>query len=191
MTTGIAASRIGTSRSASSSSSRAGSISGEWNAPATCSGVARRTFCSCAASGTRAQASRSPERTIWPGPLMLATTSTPSPRAASAISRRGLEVGPEQAHHAGFHAVGGGLHRRPAALHEPERVGEGEAAGEVDGRVLAEREARRRPARPPAGPCSRSTATTATDVVKIAGWACVVSDQLLGGALEAEARESA
>ena len=70
----------------------AGSISGEWNAPATLSLSARRPW-SRASSSASASASRVPESTTWPGALSLATVTPACP----AISRASSSVAPTSA----------------------------------------------------------------------------------------------
>src|SRR5690242_695450 len=60
----------------------AGAMRGEWNAPATERGAARRPL-EEAAAAARSMAALEPERTIWPGELKLAQTRTSPPRASS------------------------------------------------------------------------------------------------------------
>ena len=71
--------------SASRNGSTAGSMRGEWNAPATSSGRAR-TLYSRAASSASSSAPRSPDRTTWPGALSLATVTPAAWAIASASS---------------------------------------------------------------------------------------------------------
>ena len=63
-----------TSSSAARNGATAGSMDGEWKAPATSSGIARTPY-SRAASSASASLSRSPESTTWPGALSLATVT--------------------------------------------------------------------------------------------------------------------
>ena len=90
--TGKRGSPIAVFASASRNGATAGSISGEWNAPATLSLSARRPW-SRASSSASASASRAPESTTWPGALSLATV-TP---ACAAISRASSSVAPTSA----------------------------------------------------------------------------------------------
>ena len=158
---GSAASRISTSSSAARNGATAGSIAGEWNAPATSSGIARRPCSRGDLLGARRARRASPERTTWPGALSLATV-TP---AASAIAARVLDRAAD------------------AGRASSRRVGLGHQAAAQDDeleRVVARRARRRRPARPSspsewpaadAGLERRSASQPAIEAQKIAGCA--------------------
>ncbi len=85
-------SRISTSSSAARNGATDGSISGEWNAPATSSRITRVPR-SAAIRSVLSSASTSPERTTWPGALSLATVTPPS----AAISRASSSDAPTSA----------------------------------------------------------------------------------------------
>ena len=85
-------SAISTSSSAARNGAAAGSIAGEWNAPAT-SRRMTRVLRSVAISSVLSSASIEPERTTWPGALSLATVTPP----AAAISRASSRLAPTRA----------------------------------------------------------------------------------------------
>src|SRR3954471_12914614 len=80
-----AGSESSTSSSAARNGATAGSIAGEWNAPATSRRMTRVPR-SCATASVLSSASSAPERTTWPGALSLATVTPPSPAMACASS---------------------------------------------------------------------------------------------------------
>ena len=90
--TGKAGSAISTSSSAARNGAAAGSIAGEWNAPAT-SRRMTRVLRSFATASVASSASTGPDKTIWPGALSLATVTPP----ASAISRASSRLAPTRA----------------------------------------------------------------------------------------------
>src|SRR3954469_3285975 len=74
-----------TSSSAARNGATAGSMAGEWNAPATSRRMTRVPR-SCAAASVLSRASRLPDSTTWPGALSLATVTPPSAAIACASS---------------------------------------------------------------------------------------------------------
>ena len=83
--TGNAGSAIGVAASAARRRSAAGSISGEWNAPATSSFIARAPASSRASSAALSTSSSGPLKTTCPGALSFATVR-PRLRASSATA---------------------------------------------------------------------------------------------------------
>src|SRR5205814_1487768 len=87
-TTGTRGAASGTSASTSASARRAGSISGEWYAPPTGIGLARRAPAAAAAARTAWTAAASPETTTCRAELMFATTTSPCLRHRSSTCAR-------------------------------------------------------------------------------------------------------
>ena len=84
-TTGTTGARIDAEARASAISSAAGCISGQWKGAETFSGIARAPS-SLAFSMARSTAAFSPEMTMFPALLSLATTQTPTSEPAAAAA---------------------------------------------------------------------------------------------------------
>ena len=135
---GTAAPRTSIASIRSSIAARAGSISGEWNAPATRSRIAR-TFRSFASASARSIAETEPEITDLRRRVLVRDDEHVVVASLVAERRGVLGADAEQRRHRARAFLAGPLHRGAAHDHEVERVGERHDAGRHERGELAER----------------------------------------------------
>src|SRR5487761_1980399 len=150
--------------SAASNSTWAGAIRGEWKAPPTARGVARRQPSSRCRAARSSRAPRGPLTTTWPGPLMLATHTSASPsRAARASSSPPIRASIEPSTASAARAIAAPrtvINRAPSSrLSRPEAT-----SAENSPRLWPSRQCGRRPR-------SSSDRHPTIERVKVASWA--------------------